>query len=76
MLLCLRMFTDRGFADRYDQRLHRRQLDRQLLLRANIHAEHYAELVEELQLSFVRGFGAPRVHNASHEAGQRQLSRV
>jgi hypothetical protein len=70
------MLANRGFADRYDQRLHRRRLERQLLLRANIHAEHYAELVEKLQFFTLRGLGTPRMHNASHKANQGQLSRI
>jgi hypothetical protein len=49
MLLHLRVPSNRGLAYRDDQRLHRRRLGWHLLLRANIHAEHYAELVEGLQ---------------------------
>ena len=48
MLLCLRLLSDRGFADGYDQRLYRCRVDRQLLLRASVYAKHYAELVEVL----------------------------
>jgi hypothetical protein len=69
------MLGSRGFANRYDQRIHRRRVERQLLLRANIHAEHYAELVKELQFFTLRRIGASRMHNASHKANQGQLSR-
>jgi len=75
MLLRLRMLGGRGFADGYNQRIHWRRVDRQLLLRANIHAEHYAKLVEELQFFTLRGLGAPGMHNATHKANQGQLSR-
>jgi len=70
------MFADRGFADRYDQRIHRRRVEWQLLLRANLYAKHYAELVEKLQFFALRGFGTPAMHNATHKAGKGQLSRI
>jgi hypothetical protein len=76
MLLRLRMLANRGLADRYYQRIHRQRVERQLLLRANIHAKHYAELVEELQFFTLRRIGASRMHNATHKANQGQLSRV
>jgi hypothetical protein len=64
------MLADRGFADRYDQRLYRRRMERYLLLRANLHAERYAKLVEKLQLFTLRRLGTSRMHNASHKANQ------
>jgi hypothetical protein len=59
------MLANRGLADRHDHRLHRRRLDRQLLLRANIHAEQHAELVEELQRVALRWNGDTELRNAT-----------
>jgi hypothetical protein len=64
------MLADRGFADRYDQRLYRRRMERHLLLRTNIYTERNAELVEELQLFTLRRLGTSRMHNSPHKANQ------
>jgi hypothetical protein len=65
MLLRLCVPTDRGFADRYDQRLHGRRVERELLLSADFHAEHYAELVEKLQRVALRWNGDTELRNAT-----------